>query len=164
MASTVAQAGMLYTQLSDEIRQDSSTIRDKRRARDAKEAEIIGCLGAAKSGQEIKTPDGRTLMLTYKHKKPSLAKKEFLLKGLETFWNSLTSIEHEMTGSVFAGRQLKYLQELQAAAEENIPVIKEKGPPKKKRKRGGDDDDDDDDDDGGGGGAETSLLLQLLGP
>ena len=133
-SAAVQQAGAFYTQLSDEIRKDNSTIRDKRKSLLAKEAEIIGSLGA-QTGQEIHTKDGRVLIITFKNKKPSLAKKEFLLKGLETFWNGLTSMEHSMSGSVFASRQLKYLQELQDSAEQHIPVIKEKGPPKKKRKK-----------------------------
>jgi len=134
----VRQAGSMYTRLTDEIRHANETMRDKRKSLMQREAEIIGSMGNAANGEELHTDDGRVLILTQKNKRPSLAKKEFLSRGLEMFWNRLTSTEHEsMSGSVFAARQLAFLKELQDAAEVHVPVIKEKGgaSSRKKRKR-----------------------------
>jgi hypothetical protein len=108
----------MYTRLTDEIRHANETMRDKRKSLMQREAEIIGSMGNAANGEELHTDDGRVLILTQKNKRPSLAKKEFFSRGLETFWNRLTSAEHEsMSGSVFAARQLAFLKDLQDAVE-----------------------------------------------
>lgn len=148
--------GTQYAQLSDEIKQQQSTVSNKRKVLQTKEAQLIEDL-KSKSMDKLETDDGRVFLLSYKNKKPSLAKKEFLSKGLELYWNHLSSIEHNtMTGELFATRCLAYLNELKEQQSQQNPYIKEKCGGNKKQKTSNNNN-------GQENHEQNNLILNLLG-